>query len=706
MGDFGFNQGLIARRLFVQVVFLSLLATAVISALQIHFRYDDKLRAVENELQRIETSHLNSMATNLWHMDEALLRTELQGIMNLPNIQFVEVRSSEGRTIALGTPGTGDHLARQHPLVFSHRGVLTELGIFAIHADLNPIRSELMTDAAALSLGEAGKIFVIALLVFILFQFTVGRHLRNLTRQALDLDLGLPQSPFHLHRPPRKGKSADELEYLSSSLNGLYANLMATIESLRHTNEKLDQEIEERKKAEESLRRANLVVENSPVVVFRWQAVDGWPVDMVSQNVSQFGYTQEELLTGAVPFASLVHPDDLQRVGREIHDYAASGADRFQQIYRMIAKDGGVRWVDDRTVVERNDDGRIAFYQGIIIDITEQKLSEEALGFTQFAVDKTSDQAFWMTKDGHFFYVNDAACRTLGYPRRELLQLSVPDIGPMVPPEVFAAHWLDLQKNGSVTLETLHRAKDGRVYPVEIRANYVVFDGKEYNCAFARDITERKKTETALRSSLAEKESLLKEVHHRVKNNLQIVSSLLSLQGRKAKNPEALGFLQDAQNRVRSMALLHETLYRSGNLDKVSFPQYVKSICAHLARSCGSVAEGIHLRQDIADVALDIDQAIPAGLIISELVANAFKHAFPSRSEGEISVELQAAGEQHLVLRVSDNGVGFPAETRSQSSETLGLILVKNLSRQLDGQLSITSQQGSVFEIVFPAQAL
>ena len=461
MGDFRFNQGLIARKLFVQVVFLSLFATAVISALQIHIRYGDKLRSIDNELERIETSHLNSMAANLWHMDEALLRTELQGILNLPNIQFVEVRSAEGQKIVLGTPGTGNHIAREHPLVFSHRGVLTQLGSFTIHADLNPIRSELWTDAAVLSVGEAGKIFVIALLVFFLFQFTVGRHLRNLARQASDLDLGRPQSPFHLHRPPRKGKSADELEYLSSSLNGLYANLKATIENLRHTNEKLDQEIEERKKAE-----------------------------------------------------------------------------------------------------------------------------------------------------------------------------------------------------------------------------------------------------AALKSSLAEKESLLKEVHHRVKNNLQIISSLLNLQGRKTQNPEALGFLQDTQNRVRSMALLHETLYRSGNLAKVDFPQYVKSICTHLARSCAGDAVGIRLRQNIADVALDMDQAIPAGLIISELVTNAFKHAFPTRTEGEISVELQASDQQHLVLRVSDNGIGFAAETRSQSSETLGLILVRNLSRQLDGQLSIVSEQGTVFEIIFPAQAI
>ena len=460
MANFGFNQGLIARRLFVQVVFLSLLAAVVISALQIYLRYGDKLKSLENELQRIKTSHLSSMAANLWHLDEALLRTELQGIINLPNIQFVEVRSTEGQILALGTPGSGDHIARQYPVVFSHRGVQAQLGSFTIHADLRPIKSELVTDAVRLSIGEASKIFITALLVFVLFQFTVGRHLRNLARQALDLDLGRPESPFYLLRPPRKGTQADELEYLSSSLNRLYANLRATIENLRRTNEKLDQEIKERKKAED-----------------------------------------------------------------------------------------------------------------------------------------------------------------------------------------------------------------------------------------------------ALQSSLDEKESLLKEVHHRVKNNLQIISSLLNLQAKKAQNPETLGFLQDAQNRVRSMALLHETLYQSDNLAKVSFPKYVKSICAHLARSFGSGMEGIRLRQHIADVALDMDQAIPAGLIISELVANAFKHAFPSKSDGEIFVELLATDKQQLVLRVSDNGTGIPAEMHLQSHETLGLTLVRNLSRQLDGQLSVAGEQGTVFEIVFPAQA-
>ena len=234
-----------------------------------------------------------------------------------------------------------------------------------------------------------------------------------------------------------------------------------------------------------------------------------------------------------------------------------------------------------------------------------------------------------------------------------------------------------------------------------------------WNLRLAREIRNRqraeealKKSGEALKSSLAEKESLLKEVHHRVKNNLQIISSLLHLQGRKATNPEALSLLVDAQNRVRAMALLHETLYQSGNLSKVNFPRYVKSICSHLMRSCGRSVEGIRLHQHVADVTLGIDQAIPAGLIISEVVTNALKHAFPSGSEGDIVVELRVVDDQRLVLRIADNGVGFPAEKYSLNSQTLGLTLVTSLSRQLNGELSITSEEGTVFAIDFPAQAI
>jgi len=141
----------------------------------------------------------------------------------------------------------------------------------------------------------------------------------------------------------------------------------------------------------------------------------------------------------------------------------------------------------------------------------ELRRSEENLRFTQYAIDKTIDQAFWMTKDAHLFYVNDATCCTLGYTREELVRLSIPDIDPTHPPEVFAEHWRYLQENGSAIFESYHRAKDGRVYPVEIRANYVVFDGKEYNCAFATDISERKRMEEDLRHAYDDLEKRVEE---------------------------------------------------------------------------------------------------------------------------------------------------------------------------------------------------
>jgi PAS domain S-box-containing protein len=220
--------------------------------------------------------------------------------------------------------------------------------------------------------------------------------------------------------------------------------------------------------------------------------------------------------------------------------------------------------------------------------------------------------------------------------------------------------------------------------------------------AVFNDLTERVRSEEALRASLAEKETLLKEVHHRVKNNLQVISSLLSLQFRQIKSPDLRVFLHDTQNRIRSMAMVHEILYRSGDISALSFTGYVKNLCEHLSRSYGSPGRRIRLINHIADVRLDLDHAIVAGLIVNELVTNALKHAFGSRPEGEIRVELQPAGEGRLALRVSDNGDGLPADAPLEGPGTLGLLLVKNLARQLDGELAVRSDYGSLFEVSFP----
>ena len=200
--------------------------------------------------------------------------------------------------------------------------------------------------------------------------------------------------------------------------------------------------------------------------------------------------------------------------------------------------------------------------------------------------------------------------------------------------------------------ESVHRRQER---PSRPRGRFVIM---------ARDITDRKQAEEAILSSLHEKETLLKEIHHRVKNNLQVISSLLSLQPGREKNPQVLEAFRTMQARVRSMALLHETLYHSENLARVNVAAYVNSLCASLRRSIRTDAAQSHGWKAAAGIELSLDQAVPCGLIINELVSNAMKHAFPAGSAGLIAVELRPETDRRITLTVADDGVGLPTGWR------------------------------------------
>jgi PAS domain S-box-containing protein len=217
-------------------------------------------------------------------------------------------------------------------------------------------------------------------------------------------------------------------------------------------------------------------------------------------------------------------------------------------------------------------------------------------------------------------------------------------------------------------------------------------------------ITERKQAEETLKSSLAEKTALLKEVHHRVKNNLQIVASLLSMQASRVPSQEVVEALHDTRNRVHSMALLHEVLYRSGNLARINFAAYVRELCTQLLRSYGSASARVQVDNHVAPIGLPLEQAVPCGLIISELVSNALKHGFPEDRRGRVVVELQPDDGRRLVLCVSDDGVGLPSGFDPAGSSTLGLNLVSNLVGQLGGQLEVerSIEVGTSFRVILP----
>jgi two-component sensor histidine kinase/HAMP domain-containing protein len=216
------------------------------------------------------------------------------------------------------------------------------------------------------------------------------------------------------------------------------------------------------------------------------------------------------------------------------------------------------------------------------------------------------------------------------------------------------------------------------------------------------EILERKQAEAQLQAALVEKETLLKEIHHRVKNNLQVISSLLYLQSHALTDPQLRALFRESQDRVRSMALVHETLYRSYDLARIDFAHYLEHLITHLCRSYGAEMHRITLTIQAEPVFLDIDRAIPCGLILNELLTNALKYAFPGDRTGALYVGLQAAPEQ-VMLVVRDTGVGLPEGVDVEHTPSLGLRLVHMLTMQLGGTLTLEPGEGTAWTLTFPA---
>ena len=289
--------------------------------------------------------------------------------------------------------------------------------------------------------------------------------------------------------------------------------------------------------------------------------------------------------------------------------------------------------------------------------------------------------------------VNGAALTQLGFTADELIGRPLPTLlgarsdftAPLTALETCrAAHELSLT------------AKNGRLIPVHWAASELHgADGELQGlvCA-ALNIAERKETEERLRASLDEKEVLLKEVHHRVKNNLQIISSLLALQARDNGDPHVRRMFEQSQGRIRSMALIHEQLYQSGELSRIDFLEYVRRLCSYLMDCSDDLGGRVALRLDVAAVPLPLNLAIPCGMILNELVSNALKHAFPAGRRGTVSISF-AAHDGQFRLSVCDDGVGNDPAAAGAKSGSLGLKVVDALVKQLGGALTTLNERGA-----------
>ena len=414
-----------------------------------------------------------------------------------------------------------------------------------------------------------------------------------------------------------------------------------------------------------------------------------------------YGYTREEFLALSAEDISAEPDQTREKIDRiVIGDPVPSIPVRYQK-----KKDGTAFPVE----ISRGGffvGGRPKIF-GAVRDITERKWAEEVLQESEekyrVLID-TSNESIVVAQDGLLKFVNPAAIDLLGgYSEQELMDRPFPEFIYPDDRSMVVENYRRRIANEALQPRYSFRVvtRDGIVKWVEINAALIKWQGKPATLNFLTDITERKRAEDAVQASLREKEILLREIHHRVKNNMQIISSLFNLQAGHIKDEDARKMLKEGQLRIRSMAIVHDKLYQSSDLSKIDFADYLRSLSVHLFHFFMVEADRIRLETDLEDIHLDINSAVPCGLLVTELMTNALKHAFPGDRKGVVGIRIRRREDGIVELRVADDGVGFPEAVDFRHTESLGLQIVSLLVGQLEGTIELDRKKGTAFTIAF-----
>lgn len=470
------------------------------------------------------------------------------------------------------------------------------------------------------------------------------------------------------------------------------------------------QDLTARHQAESALRdsEARLArTEAFSLVMVVWVSLDGRFTKIPPTYCQWLGYSEKELLS--MRFQDLTHPDDLELDWLHCQRLIQGEIKSFDMEKRLIRKDGQIIWAELSCSIVTDDAGKPVEFLSYLRDITARKRAEEALRQSEARLRRVIDSnvigIYFADMDGLVTEANDAFLSIVGYSREDL-KSGLLSWKAMTPPGYETLEQqidAELRTQGVTTIhEKEYFHKDGKSIPVLLGVALVDKDDPQgQEVGFVLDITTHKQVEQQFREALHEKEVMLKEIHHRVKNNLQVVNSLLRLQAHYIQDEVAQAVFKESQGRVLAMSLIHERLYRSHDLAKTDFAQYIHDLANDLFRTYGVDPARVSLRIHISNVMLSIDTAIPCGLIVNELVSNALKYAFPDDRRGRINISLRRGNQNNYVLRVSDDGVGIPPEIDFRDTQSLGLHLVCTLTRQLGGTIELDRLFGTEFRITF-----
>jgi PAS domain S-box-containing protein len=403
-------------------------------------------------------------------------------------------------------------------------------------------------------------------------------------------------------------------------------------------------------------------------------------------------------------FLRAVFPGDRSGVARMIKR-AIDSATPFNLEERIIRSDGSVRILQSQGRVRVNDRGEATHLIGCCQDITERKRAEAERYRLAELVESSQDAIIGLSTDGVIETWNASAERMFGYSTEEVVgrraDLLVPPDAQDSLEKVFTAARAGQYTN---SYELMHRRKNGSVFEASVTMSAILdHDGNVLGLSkVMRDTTEQKKSRELLEESLREKEVLLREIHHRVKNNLQVISSLLNLQVASMPSDEARKGLLESQSRIQSMALLHQLLYQSKDLGRIELGDYLRALVEYLVSTYADSSGRVTASVSAPSVRLDLDRSIPCGLIVNELVTNSFRHGFPDQRIGHIAVVVTQPEPSRLVLEVRDNGVGIPASIDLERAASFGLQIARSLAQQLEGTLAIERGHGTTVRVVFP----
>lgn len=528
-------------------------------------------------------------------------------------------------------------------------------------------------------------------------------------------DLGYNQEV--INNALKNNKDSFELEkrYVRKDGKIIYAHTHATIikdddgKPYRYVGQiiNITKQKEDEKKLKATEHHLSALLNNLNDIVFYESDTDGV---FMSDNVEDMlGYTAGEFANDKNLFESLMNIYDRERINKMVRSWQVHenpGTLKFE--FRVRKKDGSYIWVDDHMFGVKTDNR--SFWSGYMIDITERKKTEQRLEETQMrlaaVLNNLPNVVFYENAYGKQF-ISENIMEMLGYPVEEFYDnpglfdslIDEDDLRTVIKQ---TDSWYNSGAKGTYKEVFRIKRKDGNYIWLEDHMfKSQRQDGDYYYSGVMIDISERKKIEGQIQDSLREKELLIKEIHHRVKNNLQVISSMLKLQSVHIKDNDALDMLIDSQNRVQSMALVHQKLYLSKDLANVDLNDYVNQLLIHIFNSVKFAHGNIKLEVNVDKIKVGVDTAIPCGLILNELVTNSLKHAYPDNAKGTVSVSVKSSGAGLYELVIKNDGVDFPVSIDYKNTESLGLQLVNTLVNQLEGTIDLKRGNGTEFIITF-----